>query len=93
MSELLRVIDDPGFKTFKEIDGTAGHTKGYAFRAFKKLSMAWVEGREFYCCDSRIDPHAFAELAARGRLYAGTVNAVLISADAERDMLGEQVSR
>jgi hypothetical protein len=93
MNELLRVIDDPRFKTFKEIDSATGQTKGVAFRAFKRLSPTWTEGTDYVCCDSRIDAEAFNLLRARGRLYAGTVNAVLISADAQRDLLGEHVSR
>lgn len=79
MNMSLSVPDDPAYATFKELDQQHGLPKGSTFRAFKRLLANWTEGVEFICCDVRCDPVAFARLLESGRLYAGTVNAVLIA--------------
>ncbi|MDA0823702.1 MAG: hypothetical protein O3C28_14985 [Proteobacteria bacterium] len=66
-------------RTFAELDRSAGLPKGSAFRAFKATASLLVEGRDFYCCDSRTDSRHFAEWTASGRFYKGTVNAVLLT--------------
>ena len=73
------LIHHPQLKTFKQLDELHQLPKGSAFRAFKQLRPQWVEGEHFYCVDSRHQPDVFAELQRSGRLYASTVNAVLIS--------------
>lgn len=76
-------ITDPQLKTFKQIDDLHHCAKGSAFRAFKQLSIRqqgqWREGEHFYCVDSRTQPALFAQLQRSGRLYASTVNAVLVT--------------
>ena len=76
------IVGDPDFVSFREIDESLGLAKGHAFRAFKQLVGAWTEGVEFVCCDQREHPAAHALLAQRGRLYPGTVNAVLLAPSA-----------
>lgn len=78
MQEAHDFIHDPRLRTFMEIDQHHKLPKGSAFRLFKQLEPQWVEGEHFWCCDSRSQPEAFAELRRSGRLYASTVNAVLI---------------
>ena len=78
MLDLSRVPDDPALRSFAELDRAAGQPKGTHFRAFKRLGAALQEGVHFFCCDSREAPEIFARLLAGGRLYPGTVNAVLI---------------
>lgn len=83
MDNLERHIADPSLLTFRELDRAHGRTKGEAFRAFKALASQLVEGRDFYCCDRRVDGEAFDLLEASGRLYAGTVNGVLLAPSAQ----------
>ena len=73
------LIDDTRLKTFKQIDELHHCTKGSAFRIFKQLQERWVEGEHFYCIDSRAQPEMFTQMQHSGRLYASTVNAVLIT--------------
>ncbi len=64
--------------TFKELDLACGVVKGSAFRAFKALGEQLTEGVDFHCHDARLASSIHAELVLTGRLYAGTVNAVLL---------------
>lgn len=77
------LVNDARLKTFKQIDELHHCAKGSAFRIFKQLSArpneSWVEGEHFYCIDSRTQPALFAQIQRSGRLYASTVNAVLIT--------------
>ena len=83
VNTLARLIDDPGFKTFKELDLVHGLPKGSAFRAFKSLAGRLVEGQDFHCCDARVEGEAYDQLLASGRVYAGTVNGVLLGPAAQ----------
>ena len=81
------LVNDARLKTFKQIDELHHCAKGSAFRIFKQLSTGslshkkapWIEGEHFYCIDSRTQPALFAQVQCSGRLYAATVNAVLIT--------------
>lgn len=83
MPSLEQLLADPHFKTFREMDSQHGRAKGDAFRAFKALSSQLVEGRDFHCCDRRVDGEAFDVLEASGRVYRGTVNGVLLAPRAQ----------
>ena len=74
------VTPHPGctLATFKELDLACGVIKGSAFRAFKALGEQLAEGVDFSCHDARLASSIHAELVLTGRLYAGTVNAVLL---------------
>lgn len=69
--------------SFKELDRACGVVKGSAFRAFKALAAELTEGVDFYCYDARLAAQTHAELLHAGRIYAGTVNAVLLEARAQ----------
>jgi len=77
------LVNDARLKTFKQIDELHHCAKGSAFRIFKQFSArsneSWTEGEHFYCIDSRTQPALFAQMQRSGRLYASTVNAVLIT--------------
>ena len=79
----IDIINDTSLKTFRQIDEMHHCVKGSAFRIFKQLSTQqpgqWVEGTHFYCIDSRTQPELFAQVQRSGRLYASTVNAVLVT--------------
>ncbi|MGE0862121.1 MAG: hypothetical protein AB7I01_07785 [Gammaproteobacteria bacterium] len=81
--DLVAIVHDPAHASFRELDERLGRPKGSAFRAFKALGAALVEGRDFHCCDSRVDELLFQVLYDSGRLYPGTVNGVLLGADAQ----------
>ena len=83
MDNLERHIADPSLLTFRELDRAHGRAKGEAFRAFKAIAGQLVEGQDFYCCDRRVDGEAFDLLETSGRLYAGTVNGVLLAPSAQ----------
>lgn len=83
MSELARLIADPSLMTFREMDLAHGRAKGDAFRAFKALASSLFEGRDFHCCDLRIDAEEFDVLEASKRLYPGTINGVLLAPTAQ----------
>lgn len=80
MSDVTSLLNDPALRSFAELDRAAGVPKGTHFRRFKRLADRLEEGLHFHCCDSRETPAAFAALMAGGRLYPGTVNAVLLTA-------------
>lgn len=69
--------------TFKELDLACGVMKGSAFRAFKALGGQLTEGVDFHCHDARLEASAHAELVQTGRIYSGTVNAVLLEGRAQ----------
>ncbi len=71
---------DEGTWSFKEIDARHGCTKGTAFRAFKRVRAELEEGSDFHYLDAATHAARIAELKRRGRIYASTVNAVLLSA-------------
>lgn len=78
------VVDDPDYRTFKELDAEHGLAKGSAFKAFKALGAELVEGVDFHCCDRRESPADWERLAAR--VYPGTSNAVLLGTRARRSI-------
>jgi hypothetical protein len=69
--------------SFKELDLACGVVKGSAFRAFKALADQLTEGVDFHCYDVRLAAATHAELMQAGRIYAGTINAVLLAARAQ----------
>ena len=69
--------------TFKELDAACGVVKGSAFRAFKALTAELHEGVDFHCHDARLGADIHAELLRAGRIYAGSVNAVLLAERAQ----------
>ena len=73
------LLNDTTPRTFAELDRATGLPKGSAFRAFKSLLPALVEGQDYHCCDCRLDDDCCAEWIASGRFYRGTVNAVVFS--------------
>jgi len=68
-----------GTWTFREVDARHGCVKGTAFRAFKRLGGALVEGEHFHYLAADAYPETIARLKAEGRLYRGTVNAVVLT--------------
>lgn len=76
--------DDSGAPehTFREIDAALGLPKGSAFRAFKRLRETLAEGRDFQVLYHDADAARIEALRTAGRIYPGTVNAVLLSSGA-----------
>ncbi|HYW92484.1 MAG TPA: hypothetical protein VFA95_08515 [Gammaproteobacteria bacterium] len=65
--------------TFREIDRALALPKGSAFRAFKRLRAELVENRDFRVLDAARDAPLIERLRREGRIYAGSVNVVLLS--------------
>jgi hypothetical protein len=70
----------PAGVTLRELDERLGRPKGTAFRAFKRAGL--VEGRDFRVLTPGADAAAIAQLRAAGRIYAVSVNVILLTADA-----------
>ena len=62
----------------REIDTAAGVSKGTAFRRFKSLEAALVEGRDYVVLHAEHDREAISELRSRERIYASSVNVLLL---------------
>jgi len=65
--------------TFREIDNLHGVAKGTAFRAFKRLGAQLVEGRDYQYWHAATHGADIEALRRTGRIYASTVNAVLLT--------------
>ncbi len=66
--------------TFRDIDTALGAAKGTAFRAFKQLRPELVEGRDFSVLRADTHGRRIESLRRNGRIYASSVNVVLLSA-------------
>lgn len=76
---------DSDFVTLRELDTALARPKGSSFRAFKQLLPELQEHRDFRVLNPREHPQALAQLRRQGRLYPGSVNAILLApATAER---------
>lgn len=64
--------------TFRDIDRHLGLPKGSAFRAFKRLRPALREGEDFRVLAAGADNQTIAELRQAGRIYASSINVVLL---------------
>lgn len=63
--------------TFRELDQSFGLPKGSAFRAFKRLAL--TEGRDFRLLRAGPDSDEIEALRRAGRIYAASVNVVLLT--------------
>ncbi len=75
----MSLADSKRNRTFKEIDQELGNPKGTAFLAFKRLKHGFSEGRDFYYLGASVHSAEIRKLCERGRIYASTVNAVLLT--------------
>lgn len=67
------------WRSFRELDLAAGHGKGAAFRAFKALSATFREDEDYVVLAHDRDAEAIAALREQGRIYANSVNVVLVA--------------
>ncbi|HYW03492.1 MAG TPA: hypothetical protein VFA86_06070 [Gammaproteobacteria bacterium] len=68
--------------TFREIDRALALPKSSAFREFRKLRDELVENRDFRVLDAARDAPLIERLRREGRIYAASVNVVLLSGGA-----------
>lgn len=66
-------------KSFKELDEAWAVPKGTAFRAFKRSLQALVEEQDYIRLDARLNHAEIEALRAVGRVYANSINVVLLS--------------
>ena len=71
--------DYRGWTTLREIDQQGALAKGSAFRAFRRIEPSLQEPRDFRLLDHARDAAEIAELKRAGRVYASSVNVVLLS--------------
>lgn len=73
--------------SLKEIDESLGLVKGNAFIAFKRVRGKLQEERDFLYYSGFTQAQQVAELKRSGRIYASTVNAVLLKESAYQAVL------
>lgn len=85
----------PEGSTLCELDRAAGARKGTAFRCFKRLLSTLQEGTDYLVFHHRHDGERLASLHRQGRVYANSLNIVMLAphaaravADAMRDEAG-----
>lgn len=67
------------WRTLFEIDQQNGWTKGSAFRRFKRIEAGLNEGQDFRVLHHQHDREAIESLREQGRIYASSVNLLLVS--------------
>lgn len=67
-----------------EIDRQAGTAKGAAFRCFKRLERGLREGVDYCLLHAERDREVIDQLRQCGRIYAGSVNVVLLAPETAR---------
>jgi hypothetical protein len=70
----------PQWLSLRELDEQMGLPKGSAFRAFKRMEKALAEGGDFEVLEHERDREQITRLRAERRIYASSVNVVLLSA-------------
>jgi hypothetical protein len=70
---------EPEWITLRECDEAENAAKGSAFRAFRRIEAQWQEPRDFRVLHHEDDRAAIDALRARQRIYASTVNLLLLS--------------
>ena len=85
--------DTRDWLSLRELDEAAGTTKGTAFRCFKRHADTLNEGTDY--CVLRPEDHtdAIAAMRSAGRLYASSVNIVLLSRATGTRLLQELKTR
>ncbi|MDD3762122.1 MAG: hypothetical protein PHP86_02380 [Nevskiales bacterium] len=64
--------------SLREVDLAAGAAKGSGFRLFKRLLAELSEGTDFVVLQQTHDHEAIERLRRDGRIYASSVNVVLL---------------
>ncbi|MCI0399782.1 MAG: hypothetical protein L0Y67_09475 [Gammaproteobacteria bacterium] len=65
--------------SFKETDERHRCVKGTTFRAFKRINDQLIEGEHYYYLSAKAHAELIDELRRRGRIYASSVNVVLLT--------------
>lgn len=79
--------DYPAWQTLREIDAAADTAKGTAFRRFRELEAQLQSGRDYRVLHHADDREAISALRNSGRIYAGSVNVVLIGETIARQIV------
>ena len=74
-------------RTLAELDREAGLAKGSAFRAFKRLQGGWLEGEHYWLLNPSRHLATIAQLKRDGRAYRSSVQLLLLSEPAARQLL------
>jgi hypothetical protein len=75
-------MEDRDWHTFRDIDAHLGLPKGSAFRGFKRLHDALEEGRDFHLLSATEHGQTIEQLRRQSRIYASSINVVLLSGPA-----------
>lgn len=75
------------WQTLREIDLAAGRPKGSGFRLFKRMRARWQEGRDFVVLHHEQHADTLAQLRTDARIYASSVNVVLLHPGAAETLI------
>lgn len=73
--------------SFRELDQAGGVPKGSAFRVFKHIEQDLEESRDYVLLRSQDQRDLIESLRSSQRIYASSVNVVLLSTATERLIL------
>jgi hypothetical protein len=77
----------PDWLSLRELDHRAGTAKGAAFRCFKALEAGLHEGADYRLLRPERDREVIDQLRDSGRIYASSVNVVLLAPAAAQRLL------
>ena len=69
--------------SFRELDEAGGYTKGTSFRAFKRIEHQLKESHDYILLRLQDQRKAIDTLRSAQRIYASSLNVVLLSPTAE----------
>lgn len=67
------------WRSLRELDESLRQPKGSAFRAFRRIEERWREAQDFIVLHHERDRALIDALRQRRRIYASTVNLVMLS--------------
>lgn len=75
----MNELDFSNFSSFRELDVQYAQSKGWAFKQFKSIAASLIEGQDYLWFHQQEHAELIAALRSSGRIYASTVNLVLLS--------------
>lgn len=71
------------WRSFRELDEACGQPKGSAFRSFKQIESQLQESHDYLLLNANQQREIIEKLRLQQRIYASSVNVVLLSPSAE----------
>ena len=78
-----------GWRSFRELDQTSGMAKGSAFKVFKRIEQGLEESHDYVLLRLQDQRDLIETLRSSQRIYASSMNVVLLSPATERLILNQ----